>query len=127
MDAAIQKAAARRGIVYTRYADDITFSADAADREHLMKLLGFTRYVTRELGYKLHGKKKTRIRRRHQRQMVTGLVVNVRPRLPRETRRRMRAIEHRLATRGSASLTEVQMAGWRSLESMIERQSRGGA
>lgn len=124
-DAALFKVAARHNIAYSRYADDITLSADAANRGHLMKTLGFAGHLARRNGYALHGRKKTRVRRRHQRQTVTGLIVNNdRPRLPREVRRRLRAIEHQLATRGSASLTPEQLAGWRSLQSMIEVQSR---
>ncbi len=126
LDVALHKAAEQKGLAYTRYADDITFSGDAGRREALMKLLGFARHIARRLGYTLHGKKKTRIRRRHQRQLVTGLVVNDAPRLPRETRRRLRAIEHQLSTRGSASLSEQQLAGWRSLQAMIKSQSGGG-
>lgn len=126
LDAALSTAARRHNIAYTRYADDITFSAAAAEREALMKLLGFARHVAGELGYTLHGGKKTRLRRRHERQLVTGLVVNAHPpRLPREIRRRLRAAEHQFRSRGSAALSENQLAGWRSLQSMIERQSRG--
>lgn len=125
LDAALYTAAARRGVVYTRYADDITLSSDAAHRDALLLVLGFARHLARKHGYSLHGKKKTRLRRRHQRQTVTGLVVNNdRPRLPREVRRRLRAIEHQLGTRGTASLTPGELAGWKSLQFMIERQSR---
>jgi RNA-directed DNA polymerase len=125
LDAALASAAAKSGIAYTRYADDLTFSAPAAQAEALRRLMGFAHGVAGELGYKVHGRKKTHVRRRHHRQTVTGLVVNDgRPRLPRETRRRMRAIEHRLSTSGSASLSPDQIAGWRSLQSMIDVQSR---
>jgi len=62
------------------------------------------------------------IRRRHQRQLVAGLVVNDGVGLPRETRRRLRAVKHRLATDGRASLTEGQLAGWKALQHMIETQ-----
>lgn len=124
-DAALYAAAAKNGIAYTRYADDITLSTDAANCDALMRTHGFARALAREHGYSLHGKKKTRLRRRHQRQSVTGLVVNNdRPRLPREARRRLRAIEHQLSAHGSASLTPDQLAGWRSLERMIDFQSR---
>ena len=51
-----------------------------------------------------------------------ALVVNDRVNLPRKTRRRLRAIEHRLRTTGSATLTENQLAGWQSLQKMIDIQ-----
>lgn len=124
-DAALYQLAARHNIAYSRYADDITLSAHADSRDRLMKTLGFARHLARRNGYSLHGKKKTRIRRRHQSQRVTGLVVNSgRPRLPREVRRRLRAIEHQLSRNGSASLTAGQLAGWRSFRHMIDAQSR---
>ena len=64
------------------------------------------------------------MRRRHQRQVVTGLVVNARPQLPRALRRRLRAVEHRLRTGRAATLTPEQLDGWRALEAMIEKQCR---
>lgn len=123
LDAALASAARRHNITYTRYADDMTFSSDAKEREALMRLLGFARHAAGELGYTLHGGKKTRIRRRHERQLVTGLVVNNSPRLPREIRRRLRAAEHALREKGGGATSEAQLQGWRSLQSMIDRQS----
>ena len=74
-------------------------------------------------GYKLHLHKKVRIRRRsHQRQVVTGLVVNERVALPRTTRRWLRAVEHRAAAGGRPTLTDQQLAGWRALQHMVETQ-----
>jgi hypothetical protein len=54
---------------------------------------------------------------------VTGLVVNNGVRLPRETRRRLRAIRHRLAAGRDATLTADQLAGWAALENMIAKQA----
>ncbi|MEL7237820.1 MAG: hypothetical protein AAGK78_03080, partial [Planctomycetota bacterium] len=53
--------------------------------------------------------------------LVCGLVINDTPNLPRETRRRLRAIRHRLATTGEATLTPDQLAGWTAFEHMIAR------
>jgi hypothetical protein len=79
--------------------------------------------IVEDEGYRLHTKKKLRIMRRHNRQALTGLVVNEGVRLPRETRRWLRAVEHRLATGGEATLTGAQLEGWRSLQSMIAKQT----
>jgi len=46
---------------------------------------------------------------RHDRQIVTGLVVNDRVALPRATRRWLRAVEHHVRTGAPASLTEQQL------------------
>jgi RNA-directed DNA polymerase len=74
-------------------------------------------------GYCLHGAKKLHIRRQHQQQRVTGLVVNTAVNLPREVRRRLRAVEHRLRTGRPATLTAEQLAGWQALRHMIATQS----
>ena len=81
--------------------------------------------IARANGYETHKRRKLSIRRRHMRQMVTGLVVNERVRLPRETRRWLRAVRHRLRTKGHATLDRRQIQGWTALESMVERQGNG--
>lgn len=50
---------------------------------------------------------------------MTGLVVNERVQLPRQTRRWLRAVLHRLATRGEATLTAEQMQGWLAFLRML--------
>jgi len=82
------------------------------------------RRILRAQGYAIHSRKKFSIRRRHDRQLVTGLVVNVRPQLPRSVRRRLRAVEHHQRTARPATLTPDQLAGWQALQAMIERQGQ---
>src|SRR5262245_22800337 len=113
----------RIGVTYTRYADDLTFSFDADDAKAIHDLIWRVRRIVAQEGYELHLRKKFQIRRRHQRQVVTGLVVNDRVDLPRTTRRWLRAVEHRLARSGRATLTPAQLAGWRSLQQMIAAQT----
>ena len=60
------------------------------------------------------------------RQVVTGLVVNEKVNLPREVRRKLRAVEHHLKVGKKATLTEAQVAGWRALVGMVERQRAEG-
>lgn len=88
-DTSIAKAAVKNGITYTRYADDLTFSGES----NVLQLLPFVEKVLSQLGYRLDPKK-TNIFRRGRRQMVTGLVVNEKPNLPRRLRRRLRAAVH---------------------------------
>src|SRR5262249_47463637 len=111
---------------YTRYADDLTFSFDADDPQGIHELIWQVQRIVEQEGYKLHLGKKLKIRRRHQRQLVTGLVVNERVDLPRATRRWLRAVEHRLARGGPATLTPAQLAGWRGLQQMIASQAAEG-
>ncbi len=129
LDTSLARYAADRGAEYTRYADDITFSFERDTRGSAKKVRGIlqlTRRRLKALGYEMHHGKTT-IRRRHQRQEVTGLVVNDGVRLPRATRRRLRAIRHRIATGREATLTEEQIRGWDAFESMIERRVAAGS
>jgi uncharacterized protein (TIGR03067 family) len=125
LDRRIAAMAQKLGARYTRYADDITLSFPADERERIRYLIRFVRRVAAEEGYRLHGRKKLRIRRQHQQQRVTGLVVNAGVRLPRRTRRLLRAVQHHLDTGRPATLTPQQLAGWRAFADMVARQ--GGA
>jgi RNA-directed DNA polymerase len=124
LDARIAAFASRHGVTYTRYADDITFSLDADDARLVRTLIRFTKKVVGESGYQLHHRRKLHVRRRHQRQLVGGLVVNGVPRLPRERRRWLRAVEHRFATGSSPTITEQQLQGWRAYRAMVDRPAR---
>lgn len=75
-----------RGIQYTRYCDDMTFSGKFDRREVKNKVRAFLAAY----GFELN-EKKTRLQKAHQRQTVTGIVVNERPQVSREYRRKLRA------------------------------------
>lgn len=138
LDARLDALAKVCGAAYTRYADDITFScaAEAKYRAQNPKtgevieikgrprvgwLLVKTAEILLEDGYGVHKRRKMSVRRRHQRQIVTGLVVNERPRLPREVRRRLRAMEHQLAAGRPVDMKPGQLEGWRAFAGMVER------
>lgn len=116
--------------IYTRYADDITISLDQPYWD-VHELVGELLRIIRQSGYWPHIGKKFDVRRSHQRQVVTGLVVNEQANLPRETRRWLRAVEHRMKCyrEGGAfarrpSLSMEQLEGWRSLQKQVgDRQS----
>ena len=74
-----------RDITYSRYCDDMTFSGDFDFQEVKGKAEGFLEAMGMELN-----RKKTRVSFRGGRQAVTGLVVNERPGVPREYKRRLR-------------------------------------
>jgi RNA-directed DNA polymerase len=94
MDTRLTKLAERFKATYTRYADDITISLEDEDQD-LHSLIGRTIAVLRSEGYQPHLRRKFDVRRRHQRQEVTGLVVNSQANLSRTTRRWLRAVEYR--------------------------------
>jgi len=106
---------------YTRYADDITISLDEDDKFKVTQVLSFVRMILLEFGYRPN-KQKTRVMRRHQQQRITGLVVNQKIQLPRQTRKWLRAVKHRHGLTGNCSLNENQLKGWLALEKMVEVQ-----
>lgn len=122
LDARLAGLAARYEARYSRYADDLTFSFARDDADAVRTVIRCARSILRDDGYRMN-RRKLRVSRRSNRQTVTGLVVNAGVRLPRTTRRWLRAVEHRRRTTGSASLTDAQLQGWRSLASMVAQQT----
>ena len=120
LDTAIARHARYYCGTYTRYADDITISFPKDYPSAVRSLAQRVRRVAKRYGYQVHKRRKLHVLRRHHSQRVTGLVVNEGPRLPRKTRRWLRAVEHRLKTQGEASLTEQQLAGWRAYEKHVD-------
>ncbi len=118
LDLNLERTARRFRGVYTRYADDITFSFPEDWPKKMRGVVQRVRRVSKALGYRVHGRPKLGIFRAHQRQLVTGLVVNQRVALPRETRRLLRAVKHR-AKQGAATMTPAQIAGWDAYAAMV--------
>ena len=80
--------ATRLGLTYTRYADDLTFSGDDPLRGAIGYLMARVRHIAQDEGFTVN-QAKSRVLRRNAAQMVTGLVVNDRPGVPREEIRRL--------------------------------------
>ena len=122
LDQRLEGFARLHGARYSRYADDITFSLPTDDGASVHALIRFTDQVVGECGYRMHRRRKLHVRRTHERQVVAGLVVNGEgaPRIPRERRRWLRAVEHRHRTGGVITITEMQLNGWRAYRSMVE-------
>ncbi|QDU95677.1 reverse transcriptase family protein [Lignipirellula cremea] len=100
LDARLQSNAEKLGFVYTRYADDITFSSQNAQAD-VGRALRRIRHVVASEGFTVHPDK-TRILRRGSRQEVTGLTVNDRLGVSRELLRRFRAVVHSVEKTGPA-------------------------
>lgn len=127
LDVQLENFAQSRKGQYTRYADDITFSFPKDYPRKVRGTIQKTALLLKHKGYQLHLRKKLHIRRRHQRQIVTGLIVNDTVALPRRTRRWLRAVEHHLATGRQATLSEAQLQGWRALQEMVKKQTQAAA
>jgi RNA-directed DNA polymerase len=119
LDRRLAGLAEARGAVYTRYADDLAFSGPPA----VLGILPIVRRIVAEEGFGV-AEEKTRIMRRGSRQKVCGVVVNRRAALPRESRRRIRAILHRAsqpaARRKGPAASDASLQGYRSLLRMFE-------
>lgn len=92
MDLRLSALAASRKVTYSRYADDLTFSSNETDLNHIIPAVDA---IIADCGYMLN-RKKTLVMRSGRRQLVTGLVVNRELNAPREARRNLRAQLHSL-------------------------------
>lgn len=107
LDARLQGLARKLGFTYTRYADDLTFSAKGEAAANVGALMMGVRRFTTDEKFTVN-EDKTRVQRPHARQMVTGIVVNQRPNVPRSTRRRLRAILHNAGKTGVEGQNRAQ-------------------
>lgn len=105
LDARLSGLAEKHAADYTRYADDLTFSfAEAGPELSVGRFRWWVDQICYQEGFFVN-QEKFRAIRPSQRQTVTGIVVNDQPRVPRETRRRVRAMLHRLKVRGIAAVS----------------------
>lgn len=98
LDRRLAGLAARFGVTYRRYADDLAFSGSIRGG----RLLDAVGAVVRDEGFRVHPGK-TRVRGRGDRQLLAGLVVNARAAVPRDEYDRLRAVLHNAARTGLAA------------------------
>lgn len=89
------------GFVYSRYADDLTFSGSGEAVKKIGTLLKAVHGIVEAEGFKVHPDK-TRVMRRSTRQEVTGLTVNEAVAVPRDLLRRYRAVLQQVERHGPA-------------------------
>ena len=86
LDDKISKYVIEKKIRYTRYADDLTFSGNFNEKElikNIKKIVYSEKFLI--------NKEKTRIRKKNQRQVVTGIVVNEKMQLNKKLRHQIRS------------------------------------
>src|SRR5581483_11604909 len=110
-DARLRGISQKLGFTYTRYADDLTFSGTAELTKMAGYLLARVRHIAEDEHFAVN-ETKTRVQRPSMAQVVTGIVVNQRPNVPRKTVRRMRAILHRAKKEGLAAQNRKQEANF---------------
>lgn len=109
LDSELQYLAKKYGCLYTRYADDITFStyirhfpptlASISNSTGRTEIGGELLQVVNNNGFKINTEK-SRLQAKNRRQEVTGITVNEKPNVTRRYVRQIRAMLHAWATYG---------------------------
>lgn len=119
MDARLAGLAKKSNAIYSRYADDLIFSFAVDNRRFIRGVIRRVVKILGESGYHMN-RAKLRVMRQHNRQLITGLVVNKKVQLPRKTRRWLRAVEHHIKHGKAATMTREQLAGWKAYQQMLD-------
>lgn len=102
LDLRLDGLAHRLGARYSRYADDIVLSGDGSLLRHAARIEAWVAALARDEGFVVNHRKTRRLPS-HQRQQVTGVVVNARPNLQRDEFDRLKAELHQCAVHGPSS------------------------
>ncbi len=123
-DGSLLTIANRFGARYTRYADDLTFSLPKKIKKaepRLKTLILEIKRLLKDEEYKIQYKKGIKILRPHQRQIITGLIVNEEIGIPRERKRLVRSMRHK-AELGLLSPKDLKrLEGYELFFNMIEK------
>lgn len=130
LDARLAKLAAKVGARYTRYADDLTFSFAEEPTVRLGRLFWWIDQICQAEGFSENAKKRRVLRKKAQ-QRIAGVVVNDGLTVPREVRRKLRAMIHRCRKEGidavelatGRSDLGAAMAGTAAYVAMVQREA----
>src|SRR5262249_48873412 len=106
LDARLAKLSAEVDARYTRYADDLTFSFADEPEIPLGRFFWWVDQICQQEGFNENVKKR-RVLRPHMAQRVTGIMVNDGVKVPREARRRFRALLARCRKEGIDRVAEA--------------------
>ncbi|MCC3588179.1 MAG: tetratricopeptide repeat protein [Microcoleus sp. PH2017_29_MFU_D_A] len=99
LDRRLYSMAKQYGFGYTRYADDLTFSASGESLGHIFNIFQNTRCIVEQEDFDIN-EQKTRVIRRYQQQEVTGIVVNEKLNVSREKLKNFRAVLYQIEKDG---------------------------
>ncbi|BAY08755.1 reverse transcriptase family protein [Calothrix sp. NIES-2098] len=99
LDSRLTAMAEKLEFIYTRYADDLTFSVSGESRRYICNILRRTESIVIHEGFTIN-QEKTRILRKSSQQEVTGLVVNNKLSISKKTLNRFRATLYQIETEG---------------------------
>ncbi|WP_328811983.1 reverse transcriptase family protein [Rhodococcus sp. NBC_00297] len=111
LDRRVAGLARARGLVYTRYADDLALSGPS-DTDVVTILWALDRIV-RDEGFVVNGDK-THVARAHRRQTLAGLVVNESAAAPRDRYDALRALLHNSVRTGAAAQNRAGVPDFRA-------------
>ncbi|MEI6500813.1 MAG: retron St85 family RNA-directed DNA polymerase [Armatimonadota bacterium] len=125
LDRRMVACAGRLDVVYTRYADDLTFSGESPSR--LISMRRLATQIIEDESFRVNPKK-TRFSGPARRALITGLVIrNGSYGVPRESKRKVRAMLHRLYTQELTQLERVKLSrcvdGWLSYMHSVDLES----
>lgn len=117
LDKRIAKYCSKREIIYTRYADDLTFSSN--DKILLKSIYGMTKKIIEDEGFQLN-ENKTRLMTPKGKKTITGITVNNQLiKAPKEMKRKVRAMIHHAIVTGNYDASQ-QIRGYIAYISSIE-------
>ena len=99
LDRRLYSMAKQYGFDYTRYADDLTFSASGESLRNIFNIFQNTRFIVEQEDFEIN-EQKTRVIRRYQQQEVTGIVVNEKLNVSREKLKNFRAVLYQIEKDG---------------------------
>ncbi len=102
LDSRLSGLAAAAGLVYTRYADDLAFSGEAAFARSAARFAAHVAAIAAEEGFAVHHRK-TRMMRQGVRQYLAGLVTNRRLNIPRRDYDNLKATLYNCVRHGPGS------------------------
>lgn len=100
LDVCLKSLADENGFTYTRYADDLTFSCkDQENSKNIGKIITNVSKIVENAGLKVNDKK-THVSRKNSKQEVTGIVVNKKLNVDKDTLKKLRATLHNIEQNG---------------------------
>jgi len=126
LDKRFEGLAKKIGFTYTRYADDLAFSASGEAAKNVGSILHFAKEIIEKEGFTIHPDK-IHVMRKGSQQEVTGIVVNEKLGIDRETLRKFRALLHNIeknaslkgATWGNGNIMNT-LPGFASFVAMVK-------
>jgi hypothetical protein len=104
LDRKLNFMAKQYGFDYTRYADDLTFSASGKSLVNINNILKLTNLIVKKEDFEIN-ENKIRVVRNYRRQEVTGVIVNEKLNIPRDKLKTFRAVLYKIEKDGLQNYT----------------------